>query len=172
MKGNILGFDPDTNTGAISGHDGQRYAFVRLEWRGAGLPSRGETVDFVADGDRATQIYQLNQRFDPQDAAASNVVYILYLVGLMVPLTPIVGVVMAYVNWSDAPEWVQTHYRFQIRTFWIGMLYGFIGLLTFIVVIGVFFLGFVLVWWIVRCVKGMQAISNGVPYERPESWLW
>ena len=22
------------------------------------------------------------------------------------------------------------------------------------------------------CVKGLQAISNGVPYERPESWLW
>jgi uncharacterized membrane protein len=50
--------------------------------------------------------------------------------------------------------------------------YGFIGLLTFIVVIGVFFLGFVLVWWIVRCVKGMQAISAGLPYERPGNWLW
>jgi uncharacterized membrane protein len=171
MKGNILGFDPESNTGAISGHDGQRYGFVRLEWRGIGVPWRGDIVDFVIDADRATQIYPLAQRFDPQEGAAANIVYILYLIGLMVPLTPIVGVIMAYVNWSDAPEWLQTHYRFQIRTFWIGMLYGLIGLLTVIVVIGVFFLGFVLVWWIVRCVKGLQAISNGVPYERPESWL-
>jgi uncharacterized membrane protein len=172
MKGNVLGFDPDSNTGAISGHDGRRYAFVRLEWRGAGVPLRGDVVDFVTDGDRATQIYPLRPRFDPQDGAAANLVYILYLVGLFVPLTPIVGVIIAYVNRGDGPQWLQTHYHFQIRTFWIGMLYGFIGLLTFIVVIGVFFLGFVLVWWIVRCVKGMQAISNGIPYERPKSWLW
>ena len=68
VKGNVLGFDPDSNTGAISGHDGQRYEFVTLEWRGLGRPGRGETVDFVADGSRATQIYPLGQRFDPHEA--------------------------------------------------------------------------------------------------------
>jgi uncharacterized membrane protein len=36
----------------------------------------------------------------------------------------------------------------------------------------VFWLIFVLIWWIVRCVKGMQAISRGLPYERPASWMW
>ncbi|MFZ2007502.1 MAG: hypothetical protein WB697_08620 [Stellaceae bacterium] len=90
----------------------------------------------------------------------------------MVPLTPLIGVIMAYVNHGDAPEALQTHYRFQIRTFWIGMLYGLIGLLTFILVIAVFWLVFVLIWWIVRCVKGMQAISSGKPYAYPASWLW
>jgi uncharacterized membrane protein len=172
MQGNVLGFDPDGNTGAISGHDGERYDFVRLEWRGAGRPGRGETVDFVADGKRATQIYPLRQRFDPQEASTANVVYILYLLGLIVGITSIVGVIMAYVNRADAPEWVQSHYRFQIRTFWIGMLYGLIGALTCIIIVGFFFLVFVLIWWIVRCVKGMQAISLGVPYERPATWLW
>jgi uncharacterized membrane protein len=172
VKGNVLGFDPDTNTGAVSGYDGQRYDFVRLEWRGPGQPARGEAVDFIADGGRATQIYPLNQRFDPQEGSAANTIYILYLVGLFVPITPIVGVIMAYANRSDAPEWVQTHYRFQIRTFWIGMLYGVIGLLTSIIVIGLFFLCFVFVWWVVRCVKGMQAIAAGSAYEHPTSWLW
>ncbi len=172
MKGNVLGFDPGTNTGAISGHDGQRYEFVRLEWRGPGQPLRGEVVDFVTDGDRSTQIYPIGQQFTPQEAATANVVYILYLLGLIVPITPIVGVVMAYVNRSDAPEWVRTHYRFAIRTFWIGLLYGVIGLLTSIIIVGIFWLGFVLIWLVVRCVKGMRVISRGVPYERPESWLW
>jgi uncharacterized membrane protein len=172
VKGNVLGFDPDSNTGAISGHDGQRYEFVTLEWRGASRPSRGETVDFLPDGGRATQIYPLGVQFDPREADNANIVYILYLVGLLVGVTSIVGVIMAYVNRGDAPDWVQTHYRFQIRTFWIGLLYGLIGLLTFIIVIGVFWLMFVMVWWIVRCVKGMQAISRGAPYEKPATWMW
>jgi uncharacterized membrane protein len=172
MKGNVLGFDPDSNTGAISGHDGQRYDFVRLEWRGRGAPGRGETVDFVPDGTRATQIYPLTPRFDPQEGSAANVVYILYLLGLVVGITGIVGLIMAYVNRSDAPEWVQTHYRFQIRTFWIGLLYSFIGVLTCIIIVGFFWLAFVLIWLIVRCVKGMQRISRGEPYENAASWLW
>ena len=172
MKGNVLGFDPDSNTGAITGHDGQRYDFVRLEWRGPGMPGRGAAVDFVAEGTRATQIYPLGARFNPDEAATANTVYILYLVSLLVGLTSIVGLIMAHVNYADAPEWVRTHYRFQIRTFWIGLLYGFIGLVTCIIVIGVFWLIFVLIWWIVRCVKGMQASSRGVPYENPGSWMW
>jgi uncharacterized membrane protein len=172
VKGNILGFDPDSHTGAISGHDGQRYEFVTLEWRGPGQPLRSETVDFVAEGNRATQIYPLGQRFDPREADTANVIYILYLVGIVVGVTSFVGVIMAYVNLGDGPEWVQSHYRFQIRTFWIGMLYGFIGVLTCIIVVGAFFLVFVMIWWIVRCVKGMQAISRGVPYEQPAAWLW
>jgi len=172
VKGNVLGFDRDSNIGAITGHDGQRYDFVRLEWRGAGEPNRGETVDFIADGQRATQIYPLLARYNSGEGAEANTVYILYLVSLLVGVTSIVGVIMAYVNMADAPEWVRTHYRFQIRTFWIGLLYSVIGVVTMILVVGIFWLGFVLVWWVVRCVKGMQAISLGQPYERPASWLW
>ena len=172
MKGNVIGYDADTHTGAISGHDGQRYDFVTQEWRGPGRPSRGETVDFVADGQRATQIYPLGGRFNPQEADTANVVYILYLVSLLVGITNIVGLVMAYVNRDGAPEWVQTHYRFQIRTFWIGMLYAFIGLLTCIIIVGFFWLIFVVIWLIVRCVKGMNALSQGLPYERPGAWMW
>jgi uncharacterized membrane protein len=172
MKGNVLGFDPQSNTGAISGHDGQRYEFVTLDWRGPGQPGRGGTVDFVPEGARATQIYPVGAHFAPEEADTANVVYILYLVGIVVGITGIVGLVMAYVNHREAPEWVQTHYRFQIRTFWIGLLYALIGALTCIIVVGFFWLMFVFVWWVVRCVKGMQAISRGLPYEHPESWLW
>jgi uncharacterized membrane protein YhaH (DUF805 family) len=62
MKGNIIGFDPDTNTGAISGHDGNRYDFVMLDWRAAGRPRKGDLVDFQAIDQRATEI----QLIEPQ----------------------------------------------------------------------------------------------------------
>jgi uncharacterized membrane protein len=67
---------------------------------------------------------------------------------------------------------VQSHYRFQIRTFWIGVLYSVIGMITVFIIVGFFWLCFVLVWWVVRCVKGMQAIAAGAPYERVETWMW
>jgi uncharacterized membrane protein len=172
LKGDVLGFDLETNTGAISGRDGRRYEFVRMDWRGAGLPAPGHPVDFVAEGSRATQIYLLAQQFDPQEATTANTVYILYLVGLIVPLTPLVGLIIAYVHRHDAPDSVQSHYRFQIRTFWIGVLYSVIGIITCFILVGFFWLCFVLVWWVVRCVKGMQAVAAGAPYERPETWIW
>ena len=172
MKGNIIGFDPDSNTGAISGHDGRRYDFVRLEWRGGNAPSRGAVVDFVAEAGHATQIYPVMRDGDPVEGETAKVVYILYLVSLVVGLTSIVGVIMAYVNRADAPDWVRTHYRFQIRTFWIGLLYGALSLLTALIVIGIFFGLFTFVWWIVRCAKGLKQLGRGEAYVRPATWLW
>jgi uncharacterized membrane protein len=172
VKGNVLGFDPDSNTGAISGHDGIRYDFASIEWRGQGRPSRGDTVDFLPDGQRAMQIFPLVGGHDPAEGANANLVYILYLVSLVVGITSIVGVIIAYVNRSEAPEWVQTHYRFQIRTFWIMLLFAVIGIITTFVIVGIFFLIFTAVWYIVRCAKGMQQLSRGAPYERPETWMW
>ena len=172
MKGEIIGFDPDTNTGAISGHDGNRYDFVRLDWRGSALPTRGTAVDFVSEGMHAREIYPAVARHAPAEGDTAQIVYILYLVGLAVGVTAVVGVVMAYVNRADAPEWVQTHYRFQIRTFWIGILYVLISLVTMIIVVGLFFAVFAFVWWIVRCVKGLKSLTQGVAYENPATWLW
>jgi uncharacterized membrane protein len=172
MKGNVLGFDPDTNTGAISGHDGQRYDFVRLDWRGPMNPARGAVVDFVAESGRASQIYPLGLSGNPAEGDGANTVYILYLVSLVVGITGIVGLVMAYVKQDEAPEWVKTHHRFQIRTFWIGLLYMAIGLVTVVILIGFLVWLFAVVWLIVRCVKGMQAVSRGEAYPDVTTWLW
>src|SRR5580693_1356522 len=70
MKGNVIGFDPDTNTGAISGHDGNRYDFVTLDWRGTGHPRRGDLVDFQAIEQRATEIYLIEPAYAPPGLAA------------------------------------------------------------------------------------------------------
>jgi uncharacterized membrane protein YhaH (DUF805 family) len=64
MKGNVIGFDPDTNTGAISGHDGRRYDFATADWHSHDRPPRhGDLVDFAPDGQRATQIYALEAAY-------------------------------------------------------------------------------------------------------------
>jgi uncharacterized membrane protein YhaH (DUF805 family) len=64
MRGNVIGFDSDTNTGAISGHDGQRYDFVTQTWHGHSRPHHGDVVDFqVAPGQRAIDIYLLDAEY-------------------------------------------------------------------------------------------------------------
>ncbi|MBV9826649.1 MAG: hypothetical protein JO001_13405 [Alphaproteobacteria bacterium] len=119
-----------------------------------------------------SQPYAIVDSSDPAHASTAKVVYILYLVGLVVGITPIVGVIIAYVNRSSAPFWVQTHYQVQIRTFWIGMLYGLVAAATTFVMIGFAVALFSLVWWIVRCAKGLKTASAGLPYDNPTSWLW
>jgi uncharacterized membrane protein YhaH (DUF805 family) len=59
MKGNVIGFDAAGNTGAISGYDGKRYDFTTFDWHGQEAPRHGVVVDFVPEGDRATQIYPM-----------------------------------------------------------------------------------------------------------------
>jgi uncharacterized membrane protein YhaH (DUF805 family) len=63
MRGNVIGYDADTNTGAISGHDGRRYDFATQDWRGDGTPRHGEVVDFTPEGDRARQIYLIEPHY-------------------------------------------------------------------------------------------------------------
>jgi len=101
-----------------------------------------------------------------------TIIYVLYLVGLVVGITSLIAVVMAYVNKGGGPEWAESHYRFQIRTFWIGLLIGVVALVLIFVLIGWFVLIFYYVWMIVRCVKGMKFAGSAEPYPSPASWLW
>jgi len=102
----------------------------------------------------------------------AKLVYVLYLSSLVVGVTALVGVVMAYVHRGGAPEWLKTHYRYQIRTFWLGILYAAVGLLLTLAVVGIAVLGFAMVWLIVRCVKGLQRVGRGEPMPDPGTWLW
>ena len=101
----------------------------------------------------------------------ANIVYILYLVSLVVGVTGIVGVIMAYINRDGAPGWVQTHYTFQIRTFWIGFLFVFVGAILTLLLIGWLVLLAWVVWLIVRVVKGMKYLGEGRAVPNPETWM-
>ncbi|NNC23876.1 hypothetical protein HKX42_08515 [Salinisphaera sp. USBA-960] len=111
----------------------------------------------------------------PQDVSGANnakIIYVLYLVSLFIGVTGIIGVIMAYIHKDDAPAWLQQHYQFQIRTFWIGVLYIFIGVLLSFVIIGFFVLLFWLIWLIVRCVKGLKALGDNAAPPSPTGWMF
>ena len=84
----------------------------------------------------------------------------------------IIAVILNYVKRSDARgTWLESHYRWQIRTFWLALAWGavvavvslvfaivLIGIATWI--IGLFALG---VWAIVRIGRGWLVLSNRRP---------
>lgn len=107
----------------------------------------------------------------PSDTSV-KIVYVLYLLSLVLGVTALVGVIMAYVNVGEAPEPLKSHYRFQIRTFWLGLLYASLGVLLTLAAVGVLVLLFVAVWLIVRCVKGLKALDRHEPYPNVQTWLW
>ncbi|MGI2110719.1 DUF4870 family protein [Shewanella frigidimarina] len=108
----------------------------------------------------------------PTTKDQAKIVYLLYMVGLLFGITGIIGVVMAYINKGDASEWLKTHYQFQIRTFWIGAIYIFLGSILSLVIIGWFVLLFWAVWLIIRSLKGMKALELEKPIENPTGWLF
>lgn len=108
------------------------------------------------------------------DTRTPQILYGLYLAGLVTAnITPIIGVVFAHVYRKHAAPWLAAHYRYLIRTFWIGLLY-FCIVFTLSVLTGMGpLLGLVLAaWLVVRCVTGWIALRKGEPPARPASWLW
>ncbi len=57
MKGQILDFSVQENSGTISGEDGKRYHFAGSDWKGDRSPARGMTVDFNTEGTNAKEVY-------------------------------------------------------------------------------------------------------------------
>jgi uncharacterized membrane protein len=105
--------------------------------------------------------------------STAKIVYVLYLVSLAVGVTLLVGLVMAYVNVGGAPEPARTHYRFQIRTFWIGALYALVGFVLMpLLGLGALVFLFAAVWLVVRCVKGLKYLDRREPYPNAPTWLW
>ena len=100
-----------------------------------------------------------------------QVVYFLYIAGMFIPVLPIIGLVIAYINRGKAGGWVDTHYTWLIRTFWIGLLYAVVASILMLLLIGFLLLVAVAIWIIVRSIFGLQAAGRSEPIKNPESWL-
>ena len=124
--------------------------------------------------------------FEPgDDRTLPTVVYALYLLGLINGLTVLIGVIIAYANRSRSGPVTDSHYLFQIRTFWIGIVAWVIaavllfwGIPLSFILIGVplvMLAGLLIaathIWFAVRCILGLMYLSRGESYPRPRAWL-
>lgn len=91
------------------------------------------------------------------------VVYILQALSFFLGgISGLVGVIINYVKLDDVRDsWIEPHFRWQIRTFWIGLLWTVIGVVTTMIIVGWFILLGAAIWIIYRIVKGALALNDG-----------
>ncbi len=92
----------------------------------------------------------------------TTVVYALQAASFFFGITYIVAIIISYVKLDDVKgTWLESHFRWQIRTFWFSLLWGAIGAITFILIIGWFILIADGIWVIYRIVKGWLRLNEG-----------
>ncbi|WP_386082767.1 DUF4870 family protein [Vreelandella sp. F11] len=116
------------------------------------------------------QVVNGEQNSQP-DTTMAMVIYALYLASFILGFTSIIGVVIAYVYKGKGPVWLDEHYRYQIRTFWIGLIYGIIFSILLFAVIGFPLLLALAVWFIIRCVKGFKGLQEKRAPSNVDTWL-
>lgn len=124
----------------------------------------------MTNQDQAPEPRQTDRWLEPGKTNL-QVIYILYLASFVIGLTGLVGIVLAYLNRGKSEPWLESHYTWAIRTFWIGLLGSFISFVLFFLVIGMFTIILVAIWFIVRIVVGLQKLGRNEPIADPQSWL-
>jgi len=91
----------------------------------------------------------------------THIIYALQALGHFTFITWIVAIILNYVKKDDVKNtWLETHFQWQIRTFWYGLAWYILGTLTFVFIIGYFILVANLIWVIYRIIKGWLRLSE------------
>jgi uncharacterized membrane protein len=114
------------------------------------------------------------QRPIVSDDMLATGIYLLYVAGYFFLIPALIGVIIAHVKLDDddIDPVLRSHYQFQIRTFWIGLLYIAIAFPLCLVLIGFPLLLWWFVWSLIRIVKGTLLITEHKPVANPSSWLF
>jgi len=87
-------------------------------------------------------------------------------------ITMIVGLIIAYMKrdeLADTP--FASHMTSAIRTFWISLILGIVGVVLSIVGIGIILLIALAVWQLFRIIRGMIRAIDSKPVDDPTGWL-
>ena len=92
------------------------------------------------------------------------IIYILYIAAILIGLTSIVGVIMAYVKRADfvGTEY-EDHITYLIRTFWISLIGYAIGAVLSVIGIGLIIIIAVGIWYIYRSIAGFIKFNDNKP---------
>ncbi len=94
----------------------------------------------------------------------TTIIYALYAASFLVGITVIFAIIINYVKKEDvAGTFLESHFRWQIRTFWFGLLWSVVGAVTFLIAIGWFVLIANAIWFIYRIVKGWLRLNENKP---------
>ncbi len=94
----------------------------------------------------------------------TQVVYALQAASFLIGISLIAAVIVNYVKREDVAGTIyESHFTWQIRTFWWSLLWAVIGVLLMIVVVGFAILVADAIWFLYRVIKGWLRLSEGKP---------
>jgi uncharacterized membrane protein len=92
------------------------------------------------------------------------VVYVLQALSFLWGVTAIIGIVINYIKRDDVRGTVyESHFDWQIRTFWWGLVWCAVGMVLALALVGFLILFVAWVWMIYRVVKGWLKLNEGKP---------
>jgi uncharacterized membrane protein len=118
----------------------------------------------------ANETYSIQK--DPKDLKPSSVqlthvIYAMQAICFVFGVTYLLAIIALIINYVKLPDvqgtWLETHFRWQIRTFWFSLVWVIIGVLTIFIFIGVFILIADYLWVIYRVVKGWIYLNDRKP---------
>jgi len=102
----------------------------------------------------------------------AHIVYGLYVARFLTAITPIIGLIMAYVRRRDvAGTYLESHFTYQIRTFWLSFAGFVVSLLLVYFFIGYLLLLAITMWLIYRIAKGWLRLADGQAILDPQAML-
>lgn len=105
----------------------------------------------------------VDQKLDSQKNTVM-LAYALQAASYIFGITFFAAVIIAYVKRGDVSgSYLESHYRWQIRSFWFAILWSLIGLVTVFVVVGYFLLIANAIWFLYRIIKGWMRLNEGQP---------
>ncbi|WP_293614571.1 hypothetical protein [Porticoccus sp.] len=91
----------------------------------------------------------------------TQMVYILQIISLVIGLTAVAGIIVNYLKRDEVRgTYLESHFNWQIRTFWWLLAGLVVGWLLTLVLVGFLILGLLYIWYIYRIVRGWLALSD------------
>lgn len=92
------------------------------------------------------------------------ITYGLYILSLFGGITALVAIIINYVKRDEVKgTYLESHFDWQIRTFWWGLVGVCLSFLLMTILIGFVTIAIVGVWILYRLIKGLLAVNDGKP---------
>jgi len=108
---------------------------------------------------------EINSNLDGSTDAEKNVatvIYALQVATFFTGITFLISVIVAYVKREDVQgTWLESHFKWQIRTFWSSLLWSIVGVATLIIGVGFVIIFLNSIWLIYRIAKGWLRLNDG-----------
>ena len=117
-------------------------------------------------------IMSAEQRLE-KNKELTMLIYVLYGISIFFVIPYFIAIIINYIKREEVKDsFLESHFDWQIHTFWYSLLWSILGLITLLVGIGVVILIIDAIWFIYRIVKGVLYLNDGKRIRPTEANLW